>query len=108
MKEKSEEISNQPPPPTGLSSLIEATLLPLSELGKIKNVKIELTEYEKVDKGLFSSTYINYIIKTSPLNWEVRRRYSDFCTLREILVRDYPSHYVYIYSKINLDTPSSQ
>jgi len=52
-------------------------------LGKTINVKIELKDYEKVNSGIFSFTYINYIIKTFPLNWEAKRRYNDFCALRE-------------------------
>ena len=29
-----------------------------------------------------------------PFEYEVKRRYSDFCELREILIKDYPAHYV--------------
>lgn len=42
--------------------------------------------------GLFSKSYITYLIKTFPLDFKVCRRYSDFLWLRNILVREYPSY----------------
>ena len=40
---------------------------------------------EKVEGGFFSKSYVTYLITTSPLNLKVRRRYSDFDWLRQML-----------------------
>ena len=40
---------------------------------------------EKVEGGFFSKSYVTYLITTFPLNIKVRRRYSDFQWLRQIM-----------------------
>jgi len=45
-----------------------------------------------VKGGIFSKSYITYLVKTFPLEFKVCRRYSDFLWLRQILVREYPSY----------------
>jgi hypothetical protein len=41
---------------------------------------------------MFSKSYVTYVVKTSPFDYKVCRRYSDFAWLRNILIRDYPSY----------------
>ena len=60
--------------------LIEET--PISKENKIE-IKVSEPKIEK--GGIFSFSYSTYLIKTSPLNLEVRRRYSDFIWLYNIL-----------------------
>ena len=60
--------------------LIEET--PISKQNKIE-IKVSEPQIEK--GGIFSFSYSTYLIKTSPLNLEVRRRYSDFIWLYNIL-----------------------
>jgi len=43
-----------------------------------------------VDGGFFSSKYTTYTLKTSPFDWTVKRRYSDFEKIRELLSKLFP------------------
>ena len=45
---------------------------------------------EKHGGGFFSKAYITYLVTTSPTEYRVRRRYSDFEWLRNILTIIYP------------------
>jgi hypothetical protein len=62
-----------------------------SELSKYENVQIEMTLGEKVAGKIFTKAYMTYVIITNPLNLKVRRRYSDFEWLRQILLNFYSS-----------------
>lgn len=64
--------------------LIEETLI--SKQNKI-DIKVSDPQIEK--GGIFSFSYSTYLIKTSPLNLEVRRRYSDFIWLYNILKNNF-------------------
>jgi len=55
-----------------------------------KNLKISVSSPEKHAGGFFSSAYITYLVITEPLNFKVKRRYSDFEWLRKILYTQYP------------------
>jgi sorting nexin-7/30/sorting nexin-8 len=68
---------------------IECQKLELSTLGKTENLSISITGFEKVEGKLFAKSYTVYIIKTSPLNLVVKRRFSDFEWLRQIIVNCY-------------------
>jgi hypothetical protein len=46
-----------------------------SELGRAKDIKIEVTVGEKVNRKMFSKAYMTYLITTNPLNYKVNRRY---------------------------------
>ena len=65
-----------------------------SELSKYENIQIEMTMGEKVPGTFFSKAYMTYIITTSPLNFKVRRRYSDFEWLRSNLLNFYSSNVI--------------
>ena len=62
-----------------------------SELSRAKDIKIEVTVGEKVAGKMFSKSYMTYLITTSPLNYKVTRRYSDFEWLRQTLLYLYQS-----------------
>ena len=47
-----------------------------------------------VKAGMFKSNYIMYKVKTSPMGYEVKRRFRDFLWLRQSLVNEYPSYCV--------------
>ena len=49
------------------------------------NPLIQVGFPEKVEGGFFSKSYVTYLITTSPLNLKVRRRYSDFDWLHQML-----------------------
>ena len=56
-----------------------------TELCKYKDLEITVNEPKKVDKGFFSKAYIDFEIKTNPLNLIVRKQNSEFVWLRERL-----------------------
>ena len=56
-----------------------------TELSKYENLEITINSYKKVDKGIFSKSYITFLIATNPINLNVYRRFSDFDWLRERL-----------------------
>lgn len=68
---------------------IECQKLELNTLGKTENLSVIVAGYEKVEGKLFAKSYILYIIKTSPLNLKVKRRFSDFEWLRQLLLTCY-------------------
>ena len=59
-----------------------------------KNVTVEVKNPVEKSGGLFTKAFILYDVTTSPMNWTVQRRFSDFDALRQILVKYYPSYHV--------------
>jgi sorting nexin-7/30/sorting nexin-8 len=66
--------------PTDESRFVDKT-----PLGIADNPTIQVGFPEKVEGGFFSKSYVTYLVTTIPLNIKVRRRYSDFDWLRQIL-----------------------
>ena len=62
-----------------------------SEMSRYENIHIEMTLGEKVPRTFFTKAYMTFIITTSPINLKVKRRYSDFEWLRQILLSFYSS-----------------
>ena len=75
----------------GMSPLkeIRCKVVPNNEISKCDNIEIKIDNYEKIEGKLFSKSYIIYTIVTLPLNWKVRRRFSDCEWLHQILVNNY-------------------
>ena len=93
------EDFNQESEPTdiyGITNLesISCSIYEKSELCKFDNIKIEMTIGERVPGTFFSKAYTTYIIVTSPANLKVRRRYSDFEWLRQVLINLYSSNVI--------------
>ena len=63
----------------------ECIKLETTELSKYDNIEIHVTDPKKVNKGIFSKTFINFLITTNPINSNVRRKLADFYWLRERL-----------------------
>lgn len=57
-------------------------------------VNPDLTRPEIINKGIFSKKYAVYKVHTVPFKYEVKRRFSDFYWLRNILIREYPTIFV--------------
>ena len=62
----------------------------LSEIA-FNEFRVKISHPEKNDGGFFSKSYITYRVTTTPFNFEVRRRYSDFEWLRQILYEQFPA-----------------
>ena len=56
-----------------------------NELSQAKEPEIKLSFPEKVEGGLFSKSYVTYLMHTTPMEYKLRKRYSDFEWLRNIL-----------------------
>ena len=72
---------------------IECRKLEKTELND-KNVVVEVKNPTEKNGGIFSKSFILYDVTTTPMNWTVQRRFSDFDALRQILVKYYPSYHV--------------
>ena len=67
----------------------ECKVFDKTPLGISDNPSIQVGYPEKVEGGFFSKSYVTYLVTTMPLNIKVRRRYSDFEWLRQILTNLY-------------------
>ena len=62
-----------------------------TEISTKNDVEITISDPQKTEGGLFSKSYVTYLIKTKPFKLEVRRRFRDFEWLRGILASQYPN-----------------
>ena len=53
-------------------------------------ISIAISEPEEMDGGIIYGKYIIYKVTTDPFGWNVKRRYSDFDWLRQLLIKFYP------------------
>ena len=60
-----------------------------TDLGVAESPKITVNNPERVDPGFFYKSYITYLITTTPLNLQVRRRFFNFEWLRGIFSNYY-------------------
>jgi len=94
-KDKKEEIQNEKETKEiggyGIKNLkeVKCQTVPNNEFSKCENIQIKVGSFEKVGGKLFSKSYITYLITTMPLNLKVRRRFSDFEWLHQILINTY-------------------
>lgn len=67
-----------------------------TNLSSCENPKITVGDPKKITQGFFQlySSYIAYLVTTSPLDLKVRRRYSDFEWLRNTLIKLYPMNII--------------
>ena len=61
-----------------------------TKISNVNHIKINLGYPLVVEGGFFSRSYVTYSINTIPFNFNVRKRYSDFEWLRNILGIIYP------------------
>ena len=72
-----------------------------TELGKFDEVTINVSSPEKVEGGLFSKSYVTYLVTTIQLNTSVRKRYSDFEWLSTVLTNNYIGSLIHPIPKKN-------
>ena len=79
--------------PYNIKPLIkESVKCKLSEITDIStkiNIEITISNPLVTEGGLFSKSFVTYLVKTTPFNFEVRRRFSDFEWLHNILMAQY-------------------
>ena len=68
-----------------LEDIIQCQKVTPSELTLQEDVDIKLSFPQKIEGGLFSKSYVTYLMQTTPLDFKLRKRYSDFEWLRHIL-----------------------
>ena len=64
---------------------INCTQTEFTPISETQGLNITLTFPEKVPGGIFSKSYISYLMETNPFGFKVRKRYSDFEWLYNIL-----------------------
>ena len=72
-----------------------------TELGKFDEVTITVSSPEKIEGGLFSKSYVTYLVTTIQLNTSVRKRYSDFEWLSTVLTNNYLGSLIHPIPKKN-------
>ena len=60
-----------------------------NELYQSKDVEINISFPEKIEGGLFTKSYVTYLMKTTPFGYKIRKRYSDFEWLRNVICTVY-------------------
>jgi len=56
-----------------------------NELSQSKEVEISISFPEKIEGGLFTKSYVTYLMQTTPFGFKIRKRYSDFEWLRNVI-----------------------
>ena len=73
--------------------VLKCKKIEVSEIS-FQKLNISIVKPEKKEGGLFSKSYITYLVITEPFNYEVRRRYSDFEWLRSTLANQFPTFWI--------------
>ncbi|CAG9316757.1 unnamed protein product [Blepharisma stoltei] len=94
METKAESLISPGTDPNGDVFFVHTETAEVNELMTFKDIKLEISEPVIVQGGLFGSNYVMYNIVTSPLGWNVRRRYKQFEWLREVLAHEFPGYYI--------------
>ena len=80
IKENNEQKENQPK-----DEFIECEEVIPNEILLPKETDIKLSFPQKTEGGIFTKSYVTYLMETTPLDFKLRKRYSDFEWLRHIL-----------------------
>ena len=68
---------------------IQCIISESTDITDTTGVQIKLSSPKKVDGGIFGKSYITYLVETIPFGFKVRKRYSDFEWLRNMLSLQY-------------------
>ena len=83
-KEEMEQEENQNTNKS-VEDIIECQKVTPNEFMLSNDVDIKLSFPQKIEGGLFTKSYVTYLMQTTPLDFKLRKRYSDFEWLRNIL-----------------------
>ena len=72
---------------------IKCKILEKSDLND-KQIKVVIKNPKPVVTNFLSSNHVQYEVETKQMNWLVKRRYSDFEWLRQVLSKFNPGHLV--------------
>ena len=73
------------------NALGKCTKIEKTELSKKNNIEIKISFPEKIDKGVFAKSFTSYLVETFPLKYQVRKRFSDFEWLQNIIASQFPN-----------------
>lgn len=79
-------VNNESQPGDNMSKHV-CKKLPKIIISDFSDLKITINNPELIETGLLASNYILYQLSTEPIAYSVKRRYSDFEKLRELLVK---------------------
>ncbi len=65
-----------------------------TQLGKLDNIEITVSNPEKKETGFIKKTHVSYLITTLPLNFKVRRRFSELSWFRQALINLFPTNLI--------------
>ena len=63
----------------------ECSIIEKSKLFGNNNIEINISLPEKIDKGVFTKSFTSYLVETFPYKYQVRKRFSDFEWLYNVL-----------------------
>jgi hypothetical protein len=72
-----------------LKESLKCKLSEITDISTKINVEITISNPLVTEGGIFSKSYVTYLVRTTPFNFEVRRRFSDFEWLHNILTAQY-------------------
>ena len=78
-----------------------------TQLGKVENIEIAVSNPEKKESGFIKKTHITYMITTLPLKFKVRRRFNEISWFRQALCNLFPTNLIPAVSrksKFGVDT----
>ena len=58
---------------------------------KMESIRVKLSSPHKIEGGMFTKSFISYLVTTEPLGYQTNKRYSDFSWLRKTLSMIYPN-----------------
>ena len=57
----------------------------VSPFSNINSITVKLSSPKKIDGGIFSKSFISYVVSTEPIGYKTNKRYNDFSWLRKTL-----------------------
>ena len=70
-----------------------------TQIGKVENIEITVSDPEKKETGFIKKTHIAYLVTTNPLNFKVRRRFSEINWFRQALLNIFPTNLIPVTPK---------
>ena len=77
-----------------ISDIKKCRQIDITDFSKVDKLKITISNPEKKEGGFFSKSYMTYLVKTAPVSFTVRRKYSEFTWFRQALQNIYPTNLI--------------